>query len=136
MACERDNFITHWLRAFIFLPHVHDTNLKVKVDIQWLWGHQVTETKIASKRDNFIDLNAKFNVTAYMNSLHGMSIDLPVQCASRLQVYSINLSTDLYTITFIDITLSWSYSPSASHHHVLRKSCIVSIQTTFDLYQS
>ena len=33
-ACKRDNFITPRLRAFIFLPHVHDTNLKVKFDIQ------------------------------------------------------------------------------------------------------
>ena len=55
MACKRDNFITPSLRALIFLPHVFDTNLKVKFDIQWRWpDFKVTETKMACKRDNFI----------------------------------------------------------------------------------
>ena len=33
-TCKHDKFITAPLRAFIFLLHVHDTNLKVKYDIQ------------------------------------------------------------------------------------------------------
>ena len=57
MACKRDNFITPWLETFIFLPHIHDTNLKVKLDIQWPWPNfKVTGTKVACKCDNFIFL--------------------------------------------------------------------------------
>ena len=34
VASKRDHFITPRLRAFVFLPHEHDTNLKVKFEIQ------------------------------------------------------------------------------------------------------
>ena len=41
--------------VFIFLTRVHDTNLKVKFDIQWPWPYfKFMETKMACKRDNII----------------------------------------------------------------------------------
>ena len=49
-AYKHDNLITPWLRTLILLLHVHDTNLKVKLDIQWPWPNfKVTQSKLLVK---------------------------------------------------------------------------------------
>ena len=120
VACKRDNFITPWLAALMFLTHMDDPNLKVKFHIQWPWPNfKVTETKRACKRDNFITSCLKHFIfhLIYMTLIWRSSStfsDLYLISRSREPKWLLSVITcsNLYFLMLMDRAYGWGVSPS------------------------
>ena len=128
MACKRNNFITPWLGAFIFLPHMDYPNLKVKFDIQWPCPNfNVAETKMACKRYNFKTSWLRTFISLIWRWRSTFS-DLDPILGSREPKWLVTVITmciNLYFSMLMDRAYGWGVLPSIDGYFYICRTILV-----------